>query len=231
MEEFTYVFGFIRAGWRFSACAGLVVLALSWMLPARTLALADPPDPIAPSGSIEEGDINASVTIALELTGADGEGQPVLEIRGRRTRPGNSGPFRVSTRVYRTPCAGEYTLSLAQEDDLNGNTVTYRALVKLLKPDEHPPGAPCGLEPPRRPGHVEIKLRDPERRIFDLDADRSGGGPFNGELTFEAFPGCEDYQLETDLELTGWRRRADFELQVLEFSGSYQGRPIPTQRC
>jgi hypothetical protein len=205
------------------------------MLPAKALALTDPlaapVDPTAPSGLIAESDINASVTIALELASTDGEGQPVLEIRGRRTRPGNSGPFRVSTRVYRTPCVGEYTLSLAQEDDLNGNTVTYRALVKLLKPGEHPPGASCGLEPPRRSGRVEIKLHDPEKRILDLDADRSGGGPFVGELTFETFPGCEDYRLETDLELTGWRRRVDFELQVLEISGSYQGRPIPTQRC
>jgi hypothetical protein len=217
------------------ASASLAALLLTWTLPTGACALVahrgtphgDSTGPFA-----AEGLARASVTLALALAGADGQERPVLDLRGRRTQPDNSSLFRVSAHVSQMPCSGEYRLTSAQEDDLTGNSETYTALIKLFEPEAHPPGTRCGIPPPRLPGHVEITLHDAEERTFRLDADRHGGGPFGGSLMFRIYPECDrDYRLETDLDLSGWSRSIEFKLRVLEFSATFQGRRIPTQRC
>lgn len=214
-----------------------MVLALAWSLPTCTQALGAHGGTPLKRGSINlleaESAAKGSVTIALGLAGAGGEERPVLDVRGRRTVAGNSGRFRVLTaNIFRAPCPGGYTLDMTQEDDLRGNTLVYTALVKLLDPGAQPPGRRCGPLPPRFPGHVGIKLRAPRKDpILNLDVDRQDPGPFDGWMTFEIFPECEDYRLETELDLPGWRRDIDFKFRVVEFSGSYQGRPIPKQEC
>jgi hypothetical protein len=211
----------------------LATLALAWMRPpevvfgAREAWLDSDPNLLS-----AESATRASVTLALALAAAGEEGRPVLDLRGRRTQPGNSSLFRVSAHVSRMPCSGKYTLTAAQEDDLNGNTQTYTALIKLFEPEARPLGTRCGLLPPRLPGHVEIKLHDSEETTFRLDADRQGGGPFGGSLMFKIYPECDrDYRLETSLDLSGWSRSIDFRARVLEFSATFQGRQTPTQRC
>jgi hypothetical protein len=207
---------------------------MTWMLPVRAWALGAPgetPYSGQTNPLVAETAAKASVTIALALTGAGAEERAALSLRGRRTRPGNSGPFKVSAQVSRLLCPGEYTLTMAQEDDLNGNSVSYIALVRLLQPQKDPPGSRCGVSPPRLPGHVGVRLRGPEGWIFNLEGDRQGPGPFAGMLIFKVFPGCADYRLETELDLSIWRRNFAFEFRVLEFSGSFQGRPIHPQRC
>jgi len=214
-----------------------MAFGLAWILPTNVRALGDlggtPPDR-APTALLEaESAAKGSVTIALGLAGAGGEERPVLDVRGRRTGAGNSGRFRVLTaHIFRAPCPGGYTLDVTQEDDLTGNTLVYTALVKLLDPEAQPHGRRCGPLPPRLPGHVGIKLRAPRKEpILNLDVDRQNPGPFSGSLTFVVFPECDDYRLETELDLPGWGRDIDFSFQVVEFSGSYQGRPIPKQEC
>jgi hypothetical protein len=226
---------FHRRGRRLLASASLAALALAWTLPARTCALEAPRETSYSESTGQpaaESAARASVTLALALANSDGEERPVLDLRGRRTQPDNSSLFRVSAQVSRIPCPGEYRLTSAQEDDLTGNTETYTALIKLFEPEAHPAGTRCGLSPPRLPGHVEIILHDPEERTFRLDADREGGGPFGGSLMFRIYPECDrDYRLETDLDLSGWSRSIEFRVRVIEFSATFQGRRIPTQRC
>jgi hypothetical protein len=217
------------------ASAGLVAFTLAWMLPepCALAALGEMPfDSNATNPLIAESAPRASVTLALSVADAGGEERPVLDLRGRHTNPRNSSLFQVSANVSRIPCPGNYMLTSAQEDDLTGNTETYAALIELFEPDAQPPGTRCGISPPHLPGHVEIALYAPKERTFKLNADRQGGGPFGGSLTFKVYPECDkDYRLKTDLSLSGWNRSAEFGVRVLEFSATFQGRQIPTQRC
>lgn len=230
-----------RGGWRLLASTGLAMLVLTWMPPASALgreAPSDTPFAIAsPNRLIAESSAKTSITLGLEVLQTDAEELTMLELHGRRTAANNSAPFKVSVPIARVPCPGSYLFTAGQEDTLNGNTVTYTALIRLFDPDARPAGARCGVRPPQLPGRLEMILSTPERNghekkdTFLLEAEREGTGPFGGTLTFKQLPECRDYRLRTALDLDGWERVVDFKVQILEFKWTFQGREVKPQRC
>lgn len=233
-ERPTYSAVFKRVGLSLTSI-GLAVLALAWTMPADAFGLVASSDkPFETDHAVPlvaESSTDASVTLGLVVHESGAE-RPTLNLRGSRADPGNSGPFDVSTRVSQVPCAGEYLFTAAQENTLNGNNETYAALIRLFDPEAHPAGARCGISPPRLPGHLEVSLSVLESKIFSLKGDRENGGPFNGTLAFDMFPQCgRDYRLGTELGLAGWTRKVEFNVRVLEFKVTFQGRALPAQRC
>jgi hypothetical protein len=161
-----------------------------------------------------------------------GSERPTLDVRGSRTSPGNSGPFKVNADISRIPCPGEYRFEAAQENTGNGNSATYTALIKLFDLVSHPADARCGISPPPFPGSESVSLGVLKSEFFVLEGTRPDAGPFKGTLTFDHFLQCgKGYRLETTLDLTGWRRSFDFKVRVLEVKATLQGRKIPDERC
>lgn len=217
----------------------LGVLALSSLfimwLPATGLGSAVGERGPRETGAIEpllaESSAGTSTTLGLKVNRPGAE-RPTLDARGSRPGPGNSGKFGMSADISRIPCAGEYVFGVALENAGNGNSQTFTAVIELFDPALRPAGARCGVAPPRLGGHLDVSLTVLEHEPFSLEGDRSNGGSFKGKLTLAKFLECnKDYRLGIELDLAGWRRRADFKVRVLEFEATYQRRRIPSQRC
>ncbi|MET0304619.1 MAG: hypothetical protein ABW196_00125 [Solirubrobacterales bacterium] len=219
---------FKTEGWRLLAGAILIALISVCSLPRAAHALETVPFDGGLTGfPIAESATRASFTIALDLVETKGDEQEVLELRGRRTTSGNTGTYNVSAGVSATPCPGTYRLSADQENSLNGYTLTYGALMKLVKPAGLPAGAGCD-QLPRSTGRVLMGLRNPVigplATVFALDVRKQGGGTFAGTLMSGALPACAGgYRLETELVLPGRRRSLDLEVQMLEVRRYIQG--------
>lgn len=207
-----------------------IVMSIPAVAPATAAAIPFVDDP--PSSDLgAESSVDARVTLGLELTRTD-SGRVALKLRGNRSSRGEQRPFRVNVSIARILCPGYYRLDVAQENSGNGNTATYTALIRLSALDERQTIGRCGVEPPLLPGGLSIAMGTLENDFFVLRSKRTDGGPFTGRLAFESFPECEEpYRLESELDLTDWRRRLDLRMRVIELESQLQGQTIESERC
>ena len=174
---------------------------------------------------------DSSVAIGLKITKA-GLANSALALRGRSVDREHPGTFSVSTDISQLPCPGQYLVHADTENDSNGNSSSYNALLRLYDPSSRPTGAGCGISPPPLPGRLSVLLQGPKTRLFSVKGGRSNAGAFEGDLLFAATPECnQPYTLEATLDLAGWSRYAKFKVETLWFRTTLQGEKPSGERC
>lgn len=174
---------------------------------------------------------DASVAIGLEVT-KRGLTNPALALRGRSVDRDQPGLFSVSTRVSQLPCPGQYVFHADTENDSNGNSSSYEALLRLYDPSSQPPGARCGIAPPPLPGRLSVLFQGPKTTLFSNRGSRANAGSFEGGLLLASVPVCdESYTLNAALDLSGWSRQAEFKVETLWYRTTLQGEKPAGERC
>jgi len=174
---------------------------------------------------------DSSVAIGLKIT-RTGLASSALALRGRSVDRQHPGTFSVSTDVSQLPCPGQYLFHADTENDSNGNSSSYDALLRLYDPSSRPSEAGCGLTPPPLPGRLSFLLQGPKTRLFSIEGGRSNAGAFEGGLLFASTPECNrGYTLEASLDLTGWSRYAKFKVETLWYRTTLQGEKPSGERC
>jgi len=174
---------------------------------------------------------DSSVAIGLEVT-KKGLASPALALRGRSVDRDRPGVFSVSTDVSQLPCPGQYVFHADTENDSNGNSSSYDALLRLYDPSSQPPGARCGIAPPPLPGRLSVLFQGAKTTLFSVRGSRANAGAFEGELLLASVPACDErYTLEATLDLSGWSRHAEFKAETLWYRTTLQGEKPIGERC
>lgn len=231
-----YPNAFSRSGAWLFARGSLIALALTLTLQATALGrgpVDDPPleapTPFAPLRV--ERSTDTTVTIGLKVARTN-PAHPTFDLRGRSIDRHEVGAYKVDTRISQIPCPGEYRFDAATEDNSNGNSSSYSALLRLFDPVTHPSGARCGGAPPAFRGRMSVLLQDRVERLFLAKGTRSNGGAFAGRLFLSSLPECDKtYGLEAALDLNGWSRSAEFKVQAIRIDTTLQGRQAESKRC
>jgi hypothetical protein len=210
----------------------MAMFALAWAPPTTGRGFGVPgTGPFDATATAAESSGNASVTIGLQVARTNPQRQ-TLDLRGNSISRQEPEAFDVDTHIRQIPCPGEYLFHADEEDSSNGNSSSYRALVKLFHPSPDPAGAPCGGVPPPLPGRMTVLLQDRADRLLAITGKRSNAGAFEGGLTLSHLPECDKtYTLEAALDLASWSRRVEFKLRALEIEVTLQGKPIESERC
>jgi hypothetical protein len=174
---------------------------------------------------------DSSVAIGLQIT-KTGLASSALALRGRSVDRERPGTFGVSTDVSQLPCPGQYLFHADTENDSNGNSSSFDALLRLYDPSSQPTEAGCGIAPPPLPGRLSVLLQGAKTRLFSVKGGRSNAGAFEGGLLFASTPECNQrYTLEAALDLAGWSRYAKFKAETLWYRTTLQGEKPSGERC
>jgi hypothetical protein len=154
-------------------------------------------------------------------------GEDFMTARGGSKESDPFGEFATTAQVSRIPCPGHYVIQLSTENQDNGATSAYHAIVDLTRPPGAPSTPRCGELVPPQSGTALVVITGPHEP-FKLEGKKESSAGFFGTIDLYAQPDCSStYGLRVTVDLNRWRRSVRYRMAVDDASSVDQGQKIP----
>ena len=196
-------------------------------LPTPTPAAPRPDDPNSAEPRTSARGPAPEVLLRSELVSLD-SGERAFWLRS--TEPAVS-PLPVLVHLTHLPCSGTYRYRAAGDQPRDDVRTTYRATVEISRFSGNPNR--CGGPLPSNLGErgVTVRLREGADHLIDIEAERLSKRQFRGLLTIGGLPYC-DVPYLFRLSFYGQRNvRYVYVFRVKRAHATYDGQPVPVQRC